>query len=249
VNFNVGANVAVGDVNGDGYGDIVTAANKGNPHTKVYSGRDIALKNFQPDGASQIAQWFPYALQFNVGANVATGNLTGSGFADVITGANIGNPDVRVYRGRDIAAGNFQPEGGSRAAQVFAFGVNFNVGAFVTAGDVNGDGYSDLITSSSAGNPQVKVYSGKPIAQGGFTPESSFLSTFYAYEMGKNIGASIASADFDGDGLADVLTGPVNGGPANYRVVKGNSSGVMPPSVLGIEGVILEMTGGIFVAA
>jgi hypothetical protein len=65
--------------------------------------------------------------------------------------------------------------------------------------------------------------------------------------MGQNIGAAVASADFDNDGQADILTGPVNGGSANYRVVHGLSNGVKPPSLPGFEGVISQIEGGLFV--
>jgi FG-GAP repeat protein len=60
--FNVGANLAVGDVNFDGYADIVTGATAGNPHTKVHSGKDLATGAFKPEGSSLLAEWFPYAL-------------------------------------------------------------------------------------------------------------------------------------------------------------------------------------------
>ncbi len=249
LNFNVGSNVAGGDVNGDGYADIVTGANAGNPHTKVHSGKDIAQQVFNPNGSSLLAEWFPYALQYNVGANVAVGHLTGTGFADIVTGASVGNPDIRVYRSRDIAVGNFNSES-SRVVQFFGYGLNFNVGAFVTTGDVNGDGFADLITGASMGNPEVKVYSGKGIAQAGtgsYNPEANLLAFFFAYEMGKNIGAAVASADFNNDGKAEILTGPLNGTSANYRVVDGLSTGIMPPALPGFDGVISQIQGGIFV--
>jgi uncharacterized delta-60 repeat protein len=252
LNFNVGSNVAAGDVNGDGYADIITGASAGNPHTKIFSGKDVALHAFNPDGASKLAEWFPYALQFNVGANVATGDVTGTGFADVITAATVGNPDVRVYRGRDLAAGTFDPNGTSRVAQFFGYGLNFNVGAFVTAGDVNGDGFADVVTGSSAGNPQVKVFSGKAIAEGTFNgsnPDASQLASFYAFDTGKNLGVSVGAADFDGDGLADLLTGSVHGSSADYRVVKGMSAGNKPTVLNGLEGTITGIQDGIFVAA
>jgi hypothetical protein len=247
--FNVGANVAVGDVNGDGFADIVTGATMGNPDTRVYSGKDIANGTFNPNGSSLLAQWFPYALQFNVGTNVAVGDVNGDGYADVVTGANIGNPDVRVYNGKDIATGHFNPTGSSLLAQVFAFGTGFNIGAFVSVGDVNGDGFGDVIVGASAGNPQVKVYDGQSIAQGHFDPNASLLDQFFAYNSaGANQGVTVAAADFEGTGKADILTGPTQGSP-EYRVVKGNATGTLPAAVNGIDAMTTDITGGLSVGA
>ena len=251
IQYNVGANVAAGDINGNGYADVVTGATVGNPDVRVYSGKDIAAGTFNPAGASLLAEWFPYAIQYNVGANVAVGDIAGDGFADVVTGATVGNPDVRVYSGRDIATGAFNPTGSLRA-QFFAYGINYNVGAFVAVGDVNGDGFADLITGSSIGNPQVKIYSGLSIATGGLTsanPDAALINQFYAYDVGVNLGVSIGAADFGHNGVAEILTGPVHGSLSNYRVVSAYSTGTHPPALPGLDGNTPEMQGGLLVGA
>jgi uncharacterized delta-60 repeat protein len=248
--FNVGANLAAADVEGDGYADIITGATAGNPDVRIYSGRDIAGGHFNPAGSSLVAEFFPYALQFNVGAFVAAGNITGSGFADVVTGASAGNPDVRVYRGVDIARRSFQPASSSMLAQFFAFGLNFNVGATVAVGDTNGDGFADVIAGSSVGNPQVKVYDGRAMANGTFNryaPDTNLLTQFFAYDTGSNLGVAVGAADFDHDGIDDIVTGPLHGGTPNYRVVHGNATGTRPPAVM--EGTAAGIAGGIFVGA
>src|SRR5262249_33707655 len=82
-----GVTVAVGDINGDGYPDLVTGAAAGNPHVKVYDGKAVALGTFNaanPD-ASLLTQFFPYGLNFNIGANVAVGDVDADGFADIVT--------------------------------------------------------------------------------------------------------------------------------------------------------------------
>ncbi len=251
LNFNVGVNVAVGDVNGDGFADIVTGASTGNPHVKVYSGKDIAAGTFNPNGSSVLAQWFAYALQYNIGVNVAVGDVSKNGFADVVTGAAAGNPDVRVYSGMDIANGTFNPNGTSLLAQWFAYGLQFNIGANVAVGDVNGDGFADIVTGATAGNPQVKVYDGQAIASGAFhgaNADASLLGEFYAYQLGLNIGATVAAGDFEGTGRLDILTGTTAGAP-HYRVVRGQATGVQPPAVAGIDTIATDLIGGVFVGA
>jgi hypothetical protein len=238
----------VGDVNGDGFADMVTGATVGNPDVRVYNGKDIANHTFNPDGSSLLAQWFPYALQFNVGANVAVGDVNKDGFADIVTGATAGNPDVRVYNGKDIAHHTFNPTGSSLLAQFFPYALQFNVGAFVAVGDVNGDGFGDVITGASIGNPDVRVYSGQAIAQATFNnanPDASRLDQFYAFTLGQNIGASVAAADIEHTGKADIVTGSTTA--PTYRVVRGDvhASTVLENTLSGpgFDG------GGLFVGA
>jgi hypothetical protein len=252
--FNVGVNVAVGDILDNGYGDIVTGASIGNPHVKVYSGQDIATGRFNPNNpdASLLAQFFPYALQFNVGANVAVGDVSGNGYADIVTGANTGNPHVKVYSGQDIATGRFNSNNAdaSLLAQFFPYALQFDVGANVAVGNTTGDGYADIITGASIGNPHVKVYSGQDIATGRFNtsnPEASRLDQFFAYDLQYNIGVTVGAADF-GQGRAAILTGASSGNP-HYRVVAANSSGVKPPALNGMEGIPSDLRGGVCVGA
>jgi uncharacterized protein YkwD len=243
--------VAVGDINGDGFPDLVTGAAAGNPDVRVYDGRAFANGTFNPDNpnASLLAQWFPYALQFNVGANVAVGDIEHDGYADIVTGATAGNPDVRVYSGKDIANGQFNPNGSSLLAHWFAYGLNFNVGTFVAVGDTNGDGYGDVITGASAGSPHVKVVDGRALATGTFdpvNPDASLLTQFFAFAMQVNVGAAVAAADFEGNGQFDILIGSSSGSP-HYRVVPANATGVNPPALM--EDIVSDIQGGLLVGA
>jgi hypothetical protein len=250
--FNVGATVAVGDVNHDGFAELITGASVGNPDVRVFNGRDIANRTFNPS-TSLLAQWFPYALNFNVGVNVAAGDLSHNGFADVITGATAGNPHVKVYRGLDIANGTFNggnPDA-SALASFFPYALQFNVGAFVATGDVNGDGFADLITGASTGNPDVRVYDGQAIATGTFdnnNPTASLLAQFFAYDLSLNTGVTVGAADFEHNGRFDILTGPT-AGPPEFRVVSGLASGVRPPAVHGLDGVASDLQGDLYVGA
>jgi hypothetical protein len=247
LSFNIGVQVAVGDVNADGFADIVTGASLGNPAAHVYDGRDLAEGAFHPNGASLLQSFFAFGLNFNIGTNVSAADVDGDGCADVIASANKGNPEVRVFRGRDIADGTFSTTS-SLLADWFAFGVSFNIGAFVTAGDVNNDGFVDVITGATAGNPHVRVYDGRDFANRTFNPQGSVHGEFFAYDLQFNVGVAIGAADFDGDGQAEILTG-ASVGSSHFRVVKGNASGVKPSLVNGIEGIPAEFSGGIAVGA
>ncbi len=260
-NFHTGISVAVGDILGDGYADVVTGAVAGNPDVKVFKGIDIAhqyeniiapglnLGGFNPTGSSLVVEYFSYGLQFNIGTNIAVGDLSKNGFDDIVTGAVAGNPHVKVYSGKAIASNTLYPNPESHViAQFFAYGLQFNIGATVAVGDINGDGTPDLITGSAAGNADIKVYNGAKIAAGTFNPNTDILNEFFAYGINFDIGARIAAADFENNGHFDILTGASAGNP-HYRIVKGNSTGIVPPSVSGIEGIPSDIMGGIFVGA
>jgi hypothetical protein len=250
--FNVGVNPAIGKITGAARPELVLGANVGNPHVKVVSGLTIANGVFGTlSDASLITDFFAYGLNFNVGTTVAVGDITSSGFADIVTSANVGNPNIKVYRGQSIANGTFNkfdPDASERA-DFFAYGLNFNVGAYVTIGDVNADGFAEVITGASVGNPHVKVYNGQAIANGtfhDFFPDHSMLTEFFAYETSVGIGVRVASGLFDADGKADILTGPTGLKP-NFRVVSGTSTGNNPPAIL--DGTALDLSGGIAVGA
>ena len=83
----------------------------------------------------------PYAGFFG-GAWVAAGDVTGDGFADVITGAGPGGgPHVRVYDGRT----------GVEARNFFAYEPEFAGGVRVAVGDVTVDGRAEIITGPGPG--------------------------------------------------------------------------------------------------
>jgi hypothetical protein len=229
VNFKVGARVAAGDVNQDGYADLVTGASAGNPHVKVFDGRFIADGSFNGNVSSQLlTSFFAYGLQFNVGANVAVGDLNHDGAGDVITGASTGNPHVKAYNGRGITAGDFTNAEFHVFLSFFPYALHFNVGVTVGAGVINGDTFVDLITGDSIGNPDVRTYSGLVIAQGGFfNPAASQMTQFFAYGIQADTGVWVSSLNFDGAGPADILTGNTSG-IGVLKLFAGNAIGASP---------------------
>jgi hypothetical protein len=208
--------VAVGDVNSDGFDDLVIGATIGNPNVKVYSGANVQSGAFfnNPEG-NLLADGFPYAINFNVGANVAAGDVNGDGYADVISGAVPGNPHVKVFDGNAISTSGFIPTDITTAvlAEGFPYGLSFNVGANVGAGDVNGDGYEDIVTGATAGNPHTKVFDARLVLDSGFLNDASMIAEYFPYALQFNVGAFVTIGDYNGDGYGDVITGASIGNP------------------------------------
>jgi hypothetical protein len=146
--FRGGVRVAVGDVNGDGTPDIVTAAGPGGgPHVRAWSGGSGAV----------LLDFFAYDPAFRGGVFVAAGDIDGDGRADVVTGAGDGGgPHVKMFSGNDAGL----------LMSFFAYDLDFRGGVRVAVGDMDGDGTTDIVTGpGDGGGPHVKVFSevGGPI--------------------------------------------------------------------------------------
>ena len=191
--FNDGIFVAVGDVNGDGYADIITGAGQGGgPHVQVFSGENY----------TNIASFFAYNPVFTGGISVASGDVNGDGYSDVVVGAGPGGgPHVLAVSGLQISQGTQVV-----LASFFAFDPGINRGVFVGAGDYNGDIVSDIVVAAGpGGGPHIKVFNGSG---------TNLIDTFFAYDINFAGGLSVAMADIDNDGLAEIVTAPyTNGGP------------------------------------
>ena len=90
-NFYGGVRVAVGDVTGDGYLDLVVAAGPGGgPQVKVDNGQTGAV----------VSSFYAYDSGFTGGVNVAVGDVYDNGVDEIITGpGTVGGPEVNVFNG------------------------------------------------------------------------------------------------------------------------------------------------------
>jgi hypothetical protein len=157
--FSGGVRVALGDVNGDGVTDIVTAAGPGGgPHVRVFSGAALP-------GLVELAGFFAYDPAFTGGVFVAAGDVDGDGVADVVTGADAGGgPHVRVFSGAALPAL-------VELAGFFAYSPTFTGGVRIAVGDVNGDGIAEILTTPGlSSDPHVRAFTmdGADVNGGGF---------------------------------------------------------------------------------
>jgi hypothetical protein len=199
--FTGGVYVAAGDVNGDGFADVVVGADAGtSPQIQVFDGRTYAL----------LANFYAFnAPQFRGGVRVAVGDVNGDGKADIVVAAGKGGgPQVQVYDGATLSAiGNW-----------YAFNApGFTGGVYVGAGDMNGDGFADVICSAGqGGGPQVERYDGRSLTS---------LGSFFVYSPGFTGGVRVGASIVGGRGA--ILTGAGPGGGPQMELFDGQTLAAM----------------------
>ncbi|MFL5330881.1 MAG: alkaline phosphatase family protein [Gemmataceae bacterium] len=195
----------------------------GGPKVNVFYGDGILRSSF-----------FAYDPKFAGGVRVATGDVNNDGAPDIITAPGAGGgPHIRIFSGAD-------PTGHTLLGEFFAYGASFGGGVFVAAGDVNGDGFADIITGAGAGGgPHVRVFSGAdPTGQ-------TVLTEFYAYDAHFIGGVTVAGGDVNGDGKADIITGAGPGGGPHVKVISGKDGSLLQS----FFAYGASFTGGVTVAA
>jgi len=200
-----------GDVNGDGYGDVIVGAqafdngqvNEGRAYVYHGSGTGLPASPSWTSESDQTSAFF--------GVPVATaGDVNGDGFSDVIVGAaSFDNPESNEGR-TFVYLGSASGLALSAAWTAESDQANAAFGSSAaTAGDVNGDGYSDVIVGApdyddgEADEGRAYVYLGSASGL-----QSSSAWTVESDQAGARLGSSICAAgDVDGDGYGDVVVG------------------------------------------
>ncbi len=220
--FRGGVTVATGDIDGDGFKDVIVGSgNGGGPRVRVFDGAQLAAGT-----QTTLADFFAYESTFRGGVNVGSGNFNKDGFDDIIAGAGVGGgPRVRVFDGKTPT---------TTLTEYFAYDSNLRSGVTVAAGDINGDGTADVITGSGlGGGPNVRAFSG-------LTQTS--LANFFAYDSNDRGGVRVATADFNDDGVSEIVTGSGPGGPRTVKFL--SSTGT---SLFSYDAFNASFTGGVYV--
>ena len=188
-----------GDLNGNGYNDFVYTQT-----TDWGDAGDICICfgndeiDLTPDLILHGEDYAPDSFHLCFGGNNGGYDFNGDGYNDIVAG---GAGDDFTWRG--MVALFFGGEELDAEADFHLLGNTMNqLGRYKTAGDINGDGYDDLIisrnTESYLESPiKLEIYLGGPGMD--TIKDYEFDDTFF-YEININ-----CKGDFNDDGLADIL--------------------------------------------
>lgn len=175
--------LATGDVNDDGIEDIFVVPGPGIAGAiSIFSGVDGQL----------LRVFSAFSFPYTKGLSVAAGDVNGDGVADVWVGTDPGaGPVVRVFDGATTnLLRSFTPANATQTS-----------GVRVAAGDVNGDGVVDIITTPGLGNStnRIRVMAFDALS-------GSILQNYVVAKSGSNAAQlGITAGDLDGDGRAETL--------------------------------------------
>lgn len=212
--FKGGVFVAVGDIENRGVDDIIITPDQGGgPRVVILHGGNF----------SKMADFFGIADPgFRGGARAAAGDINADGFADLIVSAGFGGgPRISVYDGAALSQGRlFHPTG-----DFFAFPDALRNGTYVSVGDVNGDGYGDIVIGAGpGGGPQVEIVSGYTLLTGGTVAAmNNLIANFFAGDPNNRGGVRVTTKNLDGDRNAELITGAGEGGGSGVTVYRGSS--------------------------
>ncbi len=198
-----GAAVAgAGDINGDGFGDIVVGAygvnsTAGRAYLYLGSGSGLVVPPATITGPDVASGAFGRAVE-------GVGDINGDGFGDVLVGAY----GMNGYAGRAyVYTGGASGLSSSSLPLTGPDVANSYFGESASAGDVNGDGFSDVVVGAS-GASELNENAGRAyLYRGSAAGFAAPIITIRGPDVANAYFGVSASSDVNGDTFADVVVG------------------------------------------
>jgi FG-GAP repeat/RTX calcium-binding nonapeptide repeat (4 copies) len=238
---------AAGDVNGDGFADVIIGAQAASPGGKLYAGASYLVFGHAGgwaanldlgalDGRTGVRLDGVAAFDGSGMAVAGVGDVNGDGYADLLIGAGYASPDGRPRAGASYLvfghAGGWGPSLDLGALSGLD-GVRFDGATtgetsgltVAAAGDVNGDGFADLLIGAPGAAPGGRAGAGATYLVFGHAGRwaaqvdlgalnGSNGVRFDGATAGDYSGLAVAGAgDTNGDGFADLLIGAYAASP------------------------------------
>jgi hypothetical protein len=147
---------------------------------------------------------------------------------------------VAVYDGDAFAAGQVV----RLVNDFFAFDPDLRDGVYLAIGDIDGDGFGDLIAGAGrGGSPRVLAFSGADLLAG-LADQSRVVANFFAGDPENRDGVRVVIKNLDEDHQADLLTSPgtAAGGKVTAYLGKDIPSIGTPPEFDGL-GDLTDLAG------
>lgn len=173
-NYFLGFDAEIGDINNNGFEEVVIGAgNGGGPQVRIFSS----------DGRV-IGQFFAYDPAFRGGVNVSLGDVNNDGTMEIITAPGRGGgPHVLIYNDHAEIQGNFM-----------AYDPSFRGGIRVAGGDTDGDDDDEIIVAFiDDGKIHVRVFKRSGAEQSSFVIDEGNDGDVYP-----------TAYDIDGDGDSEI---------------------------------------------
>lgn len=234
--------LAAGDIDGDGRDEIIIGSPFSDGRLRQDAGKVYIVPVPRKGGQTDLAAEGDYremtggSRKDALGFQVAIGDVNGDRYADVIAGArdadgpndamnNAGEVHVwlggkQLPRSRDLADA-------SSDSVIVGSNPGDSLGFSVTAADFNGDGLADILAgapmadgcgdaATGAGDAYV-VFGRDPLPRAFYLKDGGDL-TFLGSHTDDGLGFSLATGDFNGDAVADVVLGAIQAdGPDGQR--------------------------------
>ena len=231
----LGYSPASGDFNGDGCDDLFLGAMNASPAGRQWAGCVYVVLGCEiPYGTHTISDAADLTLLGNqedrAGWNLASGDVNNDGYDDLLVAApfaDLGGDNsgtVYVILGGQGLSGTMDI--GAAASIIIGEAAGDNLGRWgLSSGDVNGDGYDDVIIGALYADPspsrpdagKAYVVLGRPTFSQTVPLSTAADVVILGAASGDNLGEGVGSGDLNQDGRREIIVAAPHANPASGR--------------------------------